>query len=203
MLHLQSLHRRHHSIFLFKSLQFFSVWDRVFKLCSGLWRLWRRQLKSVTLCYKNRKTASPSPCTVNTVLKMLLYFILGVRMMFINTTLLSMHFFMLRIVSKNFTFCRYVLNASGIFIAGLLKTHNLSYQDSESLQAMFDKDSYANVFRSQARSAKYSYIPFVNTRCTSWIRLISRPMSSPHVCFLCFVFCSGSWWTQSRTSLSP
>lgn len=72
-------------------------------------------------------------------------------------------FFMLRSVSKNFTFCRCVLNAYGIFIAGLLKTHNLSYQDSESLQAMFDKDSYANVFRSQARSAKYSYIPFVNT----------------------------------------
>lgn len=94
---------------------------------------------------------------------MLLYFILGVRMMFINTTFLSMPFFMLHFVSKNFTFCRYVLNASGIFfIAGLLKTHNLSYQDSESLQAMFDKDSYANVFRSQARSAKYSYIPFVN-----------------------------------------
>lgn len=34
---------------------------------------------------------------------------------------------------------------------GLLKTHNLSYQDSESLQAMFDKDTYANVFRSHAR----------------------------------------------------
>lgn len=49
-------------------------------------------------------------------------------------------------------------------IAGLLKTHNLSYQDSESLQAMFDKDSYANVFRSHARSAKYSYILIVNTR---------------------------------------
>ncbi|KAI3351717.1 hypothetical protein L3Q82_020549, partial [Scortum barcoo] len=34
---------------------------------------------------------------------------------------------------------------------GLLKTHNLSFQDSESLQAVFDKDSYANVFRSQPR----------------------------------------------------
>uniref|UniRef100_A0A3Q4AIH1 Cell cycle checkpoint control protein n=1 Tax=Mola mola TaxID=94237 RepID=A0A3Q4AIH1_MOLML len=30
---------------------------------------------------------------------------------------------------------------------GLLKTHNLSFQDSESLQAVFDKDSCANVFR--------------------------------------------------------
>uniref|UniRef100_A0A3Q3LV08 Cell cycle checkpoint control protein RAD9A n=1 Tax=Labrus bergylta TaxID=56723 RepID=A0A3Q3LV08_9LABR len=30
----------------------------------------------------------------------------------------------------------------------LLKTHNLSFQDSESLQAVFDKDSYANEFRS-------------------------------------------------------
>uniref|UniRef100_A0A3P8SWP5 Cell cycle checkpoint control protein n=1 Tax=Amphiprion percula TaxID=161767 RepID=A0A3P8SWP5_AMPPE len=34
---------------------------------------------------------------------------------------------------------------------GLLKTHNLSFQDSESLQAVFDKDSCANVFRAQSR----------------------------------------------------
>ncbi|XP_059202860.1 cell cycle checkpoint control protein RAD9A [Centropristis striata] len=34
---------------------------------------------------------------------------------------------------------------------GLIKTHNLSFQDSESLQAVFDKDSYANVFRSNPR----------------------------------------------------
>uniref|UniRef100_A0A1A8F9S1 Cell cycle checkpoint control protein n=2 Tax=Nothobranchius korthausae TaxID=1143690 RepID=A0A1A8F9S1_9TELE len=34
---------------------------------------------------------------------------------------------------------------------GLLKTHNLSYQDSESLQAVFDKDNYANVFRAHPR----------------------------------------------------
>ncbi|XP_060903998.1 cell cycle checkpoint control protein RAD9A [Labrus mixtus] len=34
---------------------------------------------------------------------------------------------------------------------GLLKTHNLSFQDSESLQAVFDKDSYANEFRSHPR----------------------------------------------------
>ncbi|XP_034739872.1 cell cycle checkpoint control protein RAD9A isoform X2 [Etheostoma cragini] len=34
---------------------------------------------------------------------------------------------------------------------GLMKTHNLSFQDSESLQAVFDKDSYANAFRSQPR----------------------------------------------------
>ncbi|TDH07627.1 hypothetical protein EPR50_G00107610 [Perca flavescens] len=34
---------------------------------------------------------------------------------------------------------------------GLMKTHNLSFQDSESLQAVFDKDSYANVFRSNPR----------------------------------------------------
>lgn len=95
-------------------------------------------------------------------------------------------------VSKNFTsnYVR-VKRLWYFFIVGLLKTHNLSYQDSESLQAMFDKDSYANVFRSQARSDKYSNIPFVNTWCISWIRLISRPMSSPHICFLCFLFCSG------------
>ncbi|KAJ0049923.1 hypothetical protein NL108_005231, partial [Boleophthalmus pectinirostris] len=34
---------------------------------------------------------------------------------------------------------------------GLLKTHNLSFQDSESLQAVFDKDSSANKFRAQPR----------------------------------------------------
>ncbi|XP_076015667.1 cell cycle checkpoint control protein RAD9A isoform X2 [Genypterus blacodes] len=34
---------------------------------------------------------------------------------------------------------------------GLLKTHNLSFQDSESLQAVFDKDSCANVLRVQPR----------------------------------------------------
>lgn len=38
--------------------------------------------------------------------------------------------------------------------AGLLKTHNLSFQDSESLQAVFDKDSYGNVFRCNPRSVK-------------------------------------------------
>lgn len=41
------------------------------------------------------------------------------------------------------------------FSAGLLKTHNLAFQDSESLQAVFDKDSCANVFRSQPRYVKY------------------------------------------------
>ncbi|XP_067373909.1 cell cycle checkpoint control protein RAD9A isoform X2 [Channa argus] len=34
---------------------------------------------------------------------------------------------------------------------GLLKTHNLSFQDSESLRAVFDKDSSTNVFRAQPR----------------------------------------------------
>ncbi|XP_076595206.1 cell cycle checkpoint control protein RAD9A [Chaetodon auriga] len=34
---------------------------------------------------------------------------------------------------------------------GLLKTHNLSFQNSESLQAVFDKDSYGNIFRCQPR----------------------------------------------------
>ncbi|XP_057707117.1 cell cycle checkpoint control protein RAD9A isoform X2 [Corythoichthys intestinalis] len=34
---------------------------------------------------------------------------------------------------------------------GLLKTHNLSFQDSESLQAVFDKDSCRNVFRAIPR----------------------------------------------------
>ncbi|XP_072519268.1 cell cycle checkpoint control protein RAD9A isoform X2 [Salminus brasiliensis] len=34
---------------------------------------------------------------------------------------------------------------------GLLKTHNLSFQDCESLQAVFDKDSCANVLRAQPR----------------------------------------------------
>ncbi|CAL8268853.1 unnamed protein product [Boreogadus saida] len=34
---------------------------------------------------------------------------------------------------------------------GLLKTHNLSFQDSESLQALFDKDSSTNVLKAQPR----------------------------------------------------
>ncbi|XP_077434472.1 cell cycle checkpoint control protein RAD9A [Vanacampus margaritifer] len=34
---------------------------------------------------------------------------------------------------------------------GLLKTHNLSFQDSESLQAVFDKNSCRNVFRGHPR----------------------------------------------------
>uniref|UniRef100_A0A3P9L5J3 Cell cycle checkpoint control protein n=1 Tax=Oryzias latipes TaxID=8090 RepID=A0A3P9L5J3_ORYLA len=34
---------------------------------------------------------------------------------------------------------------------GLLKTHNLSYQDSESLQAVFNKDTCTNEFRAQPR----------------------------------------------------
>ncbi|XP_056147630.1 cell cycle checkpoint control protein RAD9A [Lampris incognitus] len=34
---------------------------------------------------------------------------------------------------------------------GLLKTHNLRFQDSESLQAVFDKDSCSNVLRAQPR----------------------------------------------------
>ncbi|CAL8356919.1 unnamed protein product [Merluccius merluccius] len=34
---------------------------------------------------------------------------------------------------------------------GLLKTHNLSFQDSESLQAVFDKDSSTNVLKAQPR----------------------------------------------------
>ncbi|KAL0974204.1 hypothetical protein UPYG_G00217060 [Umbra pygmaea] len=34
---------------------------------------------------------------------------------------------------------------------GLLKTHNLSFQDSESLLAVFDKDSCSNVLRAQPR----------------------------------------------------
>ncbi|XP_054648270.1 cell cycle checkpoint control protein RAD9A [Dunckerocampus dactyliophorus] len=34
---------------------------------------------------------------------------------------------------------------------GLLKTHNLSFQDSESLQAVFDKDSCANILRANPR----------------------------------------------------
>lgn len=54
--------------------------------------------------------------------------------------------------------CACVIKMFGIFSAGLLKTHNLSFQDSESLQAVFDKDSSANVFRSHPRSVKSFYI---------------------------------------------
>ncbi|XP_056295565.1 cell cycle checkpoint control protein RAD9A [Pseudoliparis swirei] len=43
---------------------------------------------------------------------------------------------------------------------GLMKTHNLSFQDSESLQAVFDKDSYANVFRSHPRLLVDTFVHF-------------------------------------------
>lgn len=46
------------------------------------------------------------------------------------------------------------LKKSFIFFAGLLKTHNLSFQDSESLQAVFDKDSCGNVFKAKSRSVE-------------------------------------------------
>lgn len=65
--------------------------------------------------------------------------------------------------SLHYNHCACVLKVCGIFIAGLLKTHNLSFQDSESLQAVFDKDSYANVFRSQPRSVKYFYRLYLHT----------------------------------------
>lgn len=55
----------------------------------------------------------------------------------------------------------------GIFIAGLLKTHNLSFQDSESLQAVFDKNSCANVFRSQPR-----YVDYLNILCYGMLVLL-------------------------------
>lgn len=38
-----------------------------------------------------------------------------------------------------------------LFAAGLLRTHNLSFQDSETLQAVFDKNSCKNVFRANPR----------------------------------------------------
>lgn len=43
-----------------------------------------------------------------------------------------------------------------VFVSGLLKTHNLSFQDCESLQAVFDKDNCTNVLRAQPRS---SFLP--------------------------------------------
>lgn len=49
----------------------------------------------------------------------------------------------------------------GIVSAGLLKTHNLSFQDSESLQAVFDKDNCANVFRAQPRCVSCSALVIV------------------------------------------
>lgn len=57
------------------------------------------------------------------------------------------------VTSSHFILQCVVLDAD-VFSAGLMKTHNLSYQDSESLQAVFDKDSCANVFRAQPRSGK-------------------------------------------------
>lgn len=48
-------------------LIFHCEWVRVCRLCSGLWRLLRRQWKSVTLCWTKRKTDSHSHCTANMV----------------------------------------------------------------------------------------------------------------------------------------
>lgn len=36
-------------------------------------------------------------------------------------------------------------------VTGLLKTHNLSFQDCESLQAVFDKENCVNVLQAQPR----------------------------------------------------
>lgn len=43
-----------------------------------------------------------------------------------------------------------------VCVSGLLKTHNLSFQDCECLQAVFDKDNCSNVLRAQPRS---SFLP--------------------------------------------
>lgn len=43
-----------------------------------------------------------------------------------------------------------------LVVSGLLKTHNLSFQDCECLQAVFDKDNCTNVLRAQPRS---SFLP--------------------------------------------
>lgn len=58
-----------------------------------------------------------------------------------------------------------------IFISGLLKTHNLSFQDSESLQAVFDKDGCANVFMSQPRSVKHSFLYNIHDRLLVFLHL--------------------------------
>lgn len=55
-------------------------------------------------------------------------------------------------------------------ILGLLKTHNLSFQDCESLQAVFDKEHCPNVLRAQPRFGFNSYalihiFPFVFLIC--------------------------------------
>ncbi|XP_064810830.1 cell cycle checkpoint control protein RAD9A isoform X2 [Oncorhynchus masou masou] len=61
---------------------------------------------------------------------------------------------------------------------GLLKTHNLSFQDSESLQAVFDKESCANMLRAQPRLLVDTVLHFPPS-----LEEVSVSVSGERVCF--------------------
>uniref|UniRef100_A0A8C7HA69 Cell cycle checkpoint control protein RAD9A n=1 Tax=Oncorhynchus kisutch TaxID=8019 RepID=A0A8C7HA69_ONCKI len=61
---------------------------------------------------------------------------------------------------------------------GLLKTHNLSFQDSESLQAVFDKESCANMLRAQPRLLVDTVLHFPPS-----LDEVSVSVSGERVCF--------------------
>ncbi|XP_064198001.1 cell cycle checkpoint control protein RAD9A isoform X1 [Anguilla rostrata] len=61
---------------------------------------------------------------------------------------------------------------------GLLKTHNLSIQDCESLQAVFNKESCANVLRAQPRLLVETVLHFPTS-----VEEVSVSVSSERVCF--------------------
>lgn len=128
----------------------------------------------------SRRTASPLPYTANMV--SVLHFLLKWFTWLIKKVLHFIYNDTYCITcSTPFTHC-IVLHwvfvywkCVGIFSAGLLKTHNLSFQDSESLQAVFDKDSCVNVFRSQPRSVQSFYILCYKNNLTVFLSLSVTP----------------------------
>ncbi|KAJ8269393.1 hypothetical protein COCON_G00120000 [Conger conger] len=61
---------------------------------------------------------------------------------------------------------------------GLLKTHNLSFQDCESLQAVFDKESCGNILRAQPRLLVDTVLHFPSS-----LEEVSVSVSGEQVCF--------------------
>ena len=68
-------------------------------------------------------------------------------------------YFMLNVIGKKACI---LWNNAMVFnecsVLGLLKTHNLSFQDCESLQAVFDKERSPNVLRAQPRFEHFIHL---------------------------------------------
>lgn len=174
----------------------------MFRRCSGLWRLWRRQSKSVTSCSKNRRTALPLPCTVNTVLKLFVF----------STPLLpSVSFFYASLCIHEFHFLLLCIECSWYFILFFIFLSQASWRLTTCLTRTVKAyrrclTKTAMPMSSGLRPGPLKMLPFPLWIADAHLEqglFIARPASSPHACFLCFLLCSGCWWTQSRTSLSP